>query len=149
MSKMSVLRSVTPLMSSFMGPIWGPPGSCRPEVGPMLATWTLLPGTNNSRQTLRTLTPLDHRQWRPMTLKLSTLYRKTNYMSGAICRGNNTSEGFQFVWKHRCVISRHMVWMASSQKYVQMTLIRNQLIFMEVSVIFWQNWALWIIKVDL
>ena len=24
----------------FMGPTWGPPGSCRPQMGPMLAPWT-------------------------------------------------------------------------------------------------------------
>ena len=27
-----------------MAPTWGPPGSCRPQVDPMLATWTLLSG---------------------------------------------------------------------------------------------------------
>ena len=27
-----------------MGPAWGPPGSCRPQMGPMLAPWTLLSG---------------------------------------------------------------------------------------------------------
>ena len=27
-----------------MGPTWGPPGSCRPQMGPMLVTWTLLSG---------------------------------------------------------------------------------------------------------
>ena len=27
-----------------MGPTWGPPGSCRPQVGPMEAPWTLLSG---------------------------------------------------------------------------------------------------------
>ena len=27
-----------------MGPIWGPPGSCRPQMDPMLAPWTLLSG---------------------------------------------------------------------------------------------------------
>ena len=27
-----------------MGPIWGPPGFCRPQMGPMLAPWTLLSG---------------------------------------------------------------------------------------------------------
>ena len=36
------------LMSSqitrFMGPTWGPPGSCRPQMGPILAPWTLLSG---------------------------------------------------------------------------------------------------------
>ena len=26
-----------------MGPTWGPPGSCRPQMEPMLAPWTLLP----------------------------------------------------------------------------------------------------------
>ena len=29
-------------IAQFMGPTWGPPGSCRPQVGPMLAPWTLL-----------------------------------------------------------------------------------------------------------
>ena len=28
----------------FMGPTWGPPGSCRPQMGPMSAPWTLLSG---------------------------------------------------------------------------------------------------------
>ena len=28
----------------FMGPTWGPPGPCRPQMGPMLAPWTLLVG---------------------------------------------------------------------------------------------------------
>ena len=29
-----------------MGPTWDPPGSCRPQMGPMLAPWTLLSGIN-------------------------------------------------------------------------------------------------------
>ena len=28
-------------IAKFMGPTWGPPGSCRPQTGPMLAPWTL------------------------------------------------------------------------------------------------------------
>ena len=28
----------------FMGPTWSPPGSCRPQMGPMLAPWTLVSG---------------------------------------------------------------------------------------------------------
>ena len=28
-----------------MGPTWGPRGTCRPQVGPMLAPWPLLSGT--------------------------------------------------------------------------------------------------------
>ena len=32
-----------------MGPIWGPPGSCRPQMGPVLAPWTLLSGISPVR----------------------------------------------------------------------------------------------------
>ena len=31
-------------ISKFMGPTWGPPGSWQPQIGPMLAPWTLLSG---------------------------------------------------------------------------------------------------------
>ena len=31
-------------IAKFIGPTWGPPGSCRPQLGPMLAPWTLLSG---------------------------------------------------------------------------------------------------------
>ena len=34
----------TSLIARFMGPTWGPPGSCRPQAGPMLAPWILLSG---------------------------------------------------------------------------------------------------------
>ena len=37
------VKSVTQIVK-FMGPTWGPPGSCRPQMGPILATWTLLSG---------------------------------------------------------------------------------------------------------
>ena len=39
------LTSPTPQIARFMRPTWGPPGSCRPKMGPMLAPWTLLSGT--------------------------------------------------------------------------------------------------------
>ena len=39
-----------PQIAKFMGPTWGPPGSCRPQMGPMLAPWTLLSGTAYIRQ---------------------------------------------------------------------------------------------------
>ena len=29
-------------IAKFVGPTWGPSGSCRPQMGPMLAPWTLL-----------------------------------------------------------------------------------------------------------
>ena len=31
-------------IAKFMGPTWGPPGPCRPQMGPMLAPWTLQSG---------------------------------------------------------------------------------------------------------
>ena len=31
-------------VARFVGPTWGPPGSCRPQMGPMLTPWTLLSG---------------------------------------------------------------------------------------------------------
>ena len=34
----------TTQITRLMGPTWDPPGSCRPQVGPMLAPWTLLSG---------------------------------------------------------------------------------------------------------
>ena len=35
------------LIAIFMGPTWGPPGAARTQVGPMLATWTLLSGISS------------------------------------------------------------------------------------------------------
>ena len=34
--------ALTAQIAKFMAPTWGPPGSCRPQMGPMLAPWTLL-----------------------------------------------------------------------------------------------------------
>ena len=34
-----------PQVARFMGPTWGQPGPCRPQMGPMLAPWSLLSGT--------------------------------------------------------------------------------------------------------
>ena len=34
----------TSQIAKFMGPSWGPPGSCRPHMGLMLVSWTLLSG---------------------------------------------------------------------------------------------------------
>ena len=35
---------LTVQIARFMGSTWGPPGSCRPPMGPTLAPWTLLSG---------------------------------------------------------------------------------------------------------
>ena len=36
-------------IARFMGSTWGPPGSCRPQMGPMSAPWTLLSGKRDVR----------------------------------------------------------------------------------------------------
>ena len=36
--------TVMPLIARFMGSTWGPPEFCRPQIGSMLAPWTLLSG---------------------------------------------------------------------------------------------------------
>ena len=40
----SATIDLTPQIARFTWPTWGPPGSCRPQVAPMLAPWTLLSG---------------------------------------------------------------------------------------------------------
>ena len=39
-----LLDGIPTQIAKFMGPTWGPPGSCRPQMGPMFASWTLLSG---------------------------------------------------------------------------------------------------------
>ena len=39
-----ILRSKVTQITNFMGLTWGPPGSCQPQMGPVLAPWTLLSG---------------------------------------------------------------------------------------------------------
>ena len=43
-TKSRINNCSTPQIAKFMGPPWGPPGFCRPQMGPMLAPWTLLSG---------------------------------------------------------------------------------------------------------
>ena len=40
---MSCISAITQI-AQFMGPTWGQPGSCQPQMGPMLALWILLSG---------------------------------------------------------------------------------------------------------
>ena len=43
----------TSQIAKFMGPTWGPPGSCQPQMGPMSAPWTLLSGISRGILTLQ------------------------------------------------------------------------------------------------
>ena len=42
--KIITLQEISAQIANFMGPTWGPPGSCQPQMGPMLAPSTLLLG---------------------------------------------------------------------------------------------------------
>ena len=44
-------------IAKFMGPTWSPPGSCRPQMGPMLAPWSLLSGMILNRTDKTTAKP--------------------------------------------------------------------------------------------
>ena len=39
-----LFKEIVTQIARFMGPTWGPSGSCRPQMGPMLVPWTLLLG---------------------------------------------------------------------------------------------------------
>ena len=41
---LTIHNSIPSQIAKFMGPTWGPPGSCRTQIGPVLAPWTLLSG---------------------------------------------------------------------------------------------------------
>ena len=43
-SKVCWHKTSNPHSKVYVAPTWGPPGSCRPQVGPMLAPWILLSG---------------------------------------------------------------------------------------------------------
>ena len=44
-NKITLWHLILPQIAKFMGLTWGPPGSCRPRMGPMMAPWTLLSGS--------------------------------------------------------------------------------------------------------
>ena len=57
-----------------MGPTWGPPGSCRPQMGLMLAPWTLLSGVSRTRQHVEPtpLSPMVHIVSQPLNKQCSS-----------------------------------------------------------------------------
>ena len=51
---------ITSQIAKFMEPTWGPPGSCWPQMGPMLAPWTLLLGLTLLHQSQTSPTVVRH-----------------------------------------------------------------------------------------
>ena len=48
---MYMIGARTSQIAKSMGPTWCPPGSCRPQMGPMLVPWTLLSGIHRRSDT--------------------------------------------------------------------------------------------------
>ena len=63
----------------FIGPTWVPPGSCRPQIGPMLAQWNLLSGSRTVMSTLWGIFHKDPYEFLNLrALKIAMLYK--NYI---------------------------------------------------------------------
>ena len=63
----------TSQITIFMGSTWVPPGSCRPQVGPMLAPWTLLSGLSYTELT-KTLPISSLWMWNDKVCHMSLTY---------------------------------------------------------------------------
>ena len=55
-----LLHMILIQIARFMGPTWGPPGSCRPQKGPILAPRTLLSGNGPVEKQSSHPTPWDN-----------------------------------------------------------------------------------------
>ena len=71
-----IRQNPTSQIAKFMGPTWGPPGSCRPQMGPMLVPWTLLSGIECGQD----IEPIGY------SIKLAALY--VSYGTSAMCTFN-------------------------------------------------------------
>ena len=92
-------------ITKFMGPTWGPPGSCRPHMGPMLAPWTLLSKCYSSNISF----DIDYLDYNFVKQQCQTLeknvYRSDVQVSGAISdradRHRSPSSGMGVLqWHH-------------------------------------------------
>ena len=72
-----------PQKAKFMGPTWDPPGSCRPQMGPMLASWTFLSGTLPFMVVLLTATPCLGKDLRTNGY-VKTWIRLSNYFNTSV-----------------------------------------------------------------
>ena len=70
------------LIARLMGPIWGPSGADRTQVGPMLAPWTLLSG----HPSLVSSIPVEHHimEWIPLQIQTFS-FKKINTLTFSVC----------------------------------------------------------------
>ena len=104
-------------IARFMWPTWGPPGSCRPQVGPMLAPWTLLSGrahlTFACRSNLYLLTSncrlLPHIKWRSGPGGTHSLTLDTNCHFNCVVHGNGGAP-LNLIRSSQINTERHFMW---------------------------------------
>ena len=66
--------------NKFMGPTWGPAGSCRPQMGPIMAPWTLLLGVLARVSAAVTKNPMQSYLFIPLqeTMRMSFTFSNTH-----------------------------------------------------------------------
>ena len=124
--------------SKVHGPTWGPPGSCRPKKGPILAPWTLLWGTVLYPHTLwtmpTTMNPeahphIFHMKWPTANMPLKVRI-KSAWISYDICMYMRRSCSvpatlMRISWEgclnFTCTLSGHtkIVWTSCLWKYLK------------------------------
>ena len=72
-------------IAKFMGPTWGPPGSCQPQMGQMLAPWTLMSGFISA-------------QTQTLTIVFESL---SHYMELSPCTNSDSKFNSQSWWLHQ------------------------------------------------
>ena len=76
-----------------MGPTWGPPGSCRPQMGPMLAPRTLLSGLSIIWLSKFWFLPFLNWEWKSVSLKGKCCHFDEIVIVG--CTGSCQKDNFQ------------------------------------------------------
>ena len=93
-------------IAQFMGPTWGPPGSCRPQMDPMMAPWSML-----MNSTLCGIV------WR----KINMFF--ISYHSSTLKVHNEMAEVFEmlFHWRQGCFYLQIYLqyWPTTYKRYVQ------------------------------
>ena len=119
-----------------MGPTWGPPASCRSQVGPMLAPWTLLSGYVIHTLLTRLVYTVYFQSpqwnnniidllWRHVSFYFMYFYIPFIYMlclSGpVITRCNKTQHSIETTRVDRWTRKRHILWTKKDTTYLPRT----------------------------
>ena len=118
----------TSQIARFIGSTWGPPGSCWPQVGPMLSPWILLSGVRmNMRHAFKNITSTSNKHQFLINLNIGTCNIHTQL--------HNSLWPSDAIWRHRSWSTLAQVMtgclMAPSHYLNQCWLIINEVIWPE------------------